>query len=304
MKPAPFRYQAASSLDDALALLRRRGRQGAGRRPELRAAVELSPGAGRSLLVDLNPVSRAGLSAALGRRATDRRAHPPGGAGALGAGAAAAGRCCARRWARSGIRRSAAAGTVGGSVAHADPSAELPVALAALDARFHAALAAAASERRRGQLFRGPMVTSDRGRRAADRDRGARPTSRGADGVRRARPHPRGLRAGRGGRRPGSGTGPRPSCYSAPARSRVRAEAAEQALAAGGAGGFAQAAQLAAGRGRRRVPARGSSPRWCCARPAGGGRDEDCGTAQRLGCTRTRSSHARCCLTSSATRRG
>ena len=35
------------------------------------------------------------------------------------------------------IRRSGARGTVGGSVAHADPAAELPAALIALGARFH-----------------------------------------------------------------------------------------------------------------------------------------------------------------------
>ena len=35
-------------------------------------------------------------------------------------------------------------GTVGGSVAHADPAAELPVALTALDARFHVRSARAA----------------------------------------------------------------------------------------------------------------------------------------------------------------
>jgi CO/xanthine dehydrogenase FAD-binding subunit len=52
-------------------------------------------------------------------------------------------------------------GTVGGSVAHADPAAELPVALTALDARFHARSA------RRGtrtiaarDFFQAPLMTA------------------------------------------------------------------------------------------------------------------------------------------------
>jgi CO/xanthine dehydrogenase FAD-binding subunit len=51
-------------------------------------------------------------------------------------------------------------GTVGGSVAHADPAAELPAALLALDARFH--LSSVRGERTvpAGGFFRGPLTTA------------------------------------------------------------------------------------------------------------------------------------------------
>ncbi len=51
-------------------------------------------------------------------------------------------------------------GTVAGSVAHADPAAELPAVLAALDARFH--LASARGERTLAphELFVGPLMTA------------------------------------------------------------------------------------------------------------------------------------------------
>ncbi len=51
-------------------------------------------------------------------------------------------------------------GTVCGSVAHADPTAELPVALTALDARFHVRSAGAARTLRATELFAGPLTTS------------------------------------------------------------------------------------------------------------------------------------------------
>ena len=47
-----------------------------------------------------------------------------------------ASRCCATRCATSGTRRRAAAGTVGGSLVHADPTAELPVCALALGAEL------------------------------------------------------------------------------------------------------------------------------------------------------------------------
>ena len=51
-------------------------------------------------------------------------------------------------------------GTVGGSVAHADPNAELPVVLTALGARFR--LRSARGERTVGadELFQGPLTTA------------------------------------------------------------------------------------------------------------------------------------------------
>jgi CO/xanthine dehydrogenase FAD-binding subunit len=51
-------------------------------------------------------------------------------------------------------------GTVGGSVAHADPAAELPAALMALDARFHVRSRAAARTLSAEELFVGPLTTA------------------------------------------------------------------------------------------------------------------------------------------------
>jgi CO/xanthine dehydrogenase FAD-binding subunit len=51
-------------------------------------------------------------------------------------------------------------GTVGGSVAHADPAAELPVALTALDARFHCRSHRGTRTLAAGELFLGPLTTA------------------------------------------------------------------------------------------------------------------------------------------------
>ena len=51
-------------------------------------------------------------------------------------------------------------GTVGGSVAHADPAAELPVALTALGARFHLLSPGAARVLGASELFLGPLHTA------------------------------------------------------------------------------------------------------------------------------------------------
>jgi CO/xanthine dehydrogenase FAD-binding subunit len=51
-------------------------------------------------------------------------------------------------------------GTVGGSVAHADPTAELPVALTALDARFHVASKRGVRQLASADFFLGPLTTA------------------------------------------------------------------------------------------------------------------------------------------------
>jgi CO/xanthine dehydrogenase FAD-binding subunit len=51
-------------------------------------------------------------------------------------------------------------GTVGGSLAHADPRAELPAAMIALDARFHLRSASGARTVPAGEFFLGPMWTA------------------------------------------------------------------------------------------------------------------------------------------------
>lgn len=51
-------------------------------------------------------------------------------------------------------------GTVGGSVAHADPTAELPVAFTVLDARFHVRSPRASRTLGSDELFLGPLTTA------------------------------------------------------------------------------------------------------------------------------------------------
>jgi CO/xanthine dehydrogenase FAD-binding subunit len=158
MKPAPFRYEAAATVDAALELL---ALQDA--RP-LAGGQSLVPMlnfrlARPELLVDLNPVDElAGLEAAgsvlrigaMTRQAALLRSAPVADRWPLLTEAVA---CVGHTATRS-------RGTVGGSVAHADPKAELPVALAALDARFHLRSPGGAA-RRVGvaELFAGPFMT-------------------------------------------------------------------------------------------------------------------------------------------------
>jgi CO/xanthine dehydrogenase FAD-binding subunit len=158
VKPAPFDYAAPRALPDALALL------------ENEDAIALAGGqslvpmlnfrlARPELLVDLN---------ALAELAHLRRSD-----GALRIGALTRqlalerDELVGREWPllRQAVRTVAhpairSRGTVGGSVAHADPRAELPVALVALDARFH--LMSSGGERTLSAdgFFRGPLMTA------------------------------------------------------------------------------------------------------------------------------------------------
>jgi carbon-monoxide dehydrogenase medium subunit/6-hydroxypseudooxynicotine dehydrogenase subunit alpha len=137
MKPAPFEYSDPHDVDEALALLAEVGDEG----KLLAGGQSLVPMLNFRLaqpghLIDLNRIP----SLAYVRRRE----------GSLHIGAmtrhAALERSpvAAEGWPllREALHHVAHAqirnrGTVGGSVAHADPAAELPVAFAALDARFH-----------------------------------------------------------------------------------------------------------------------------------------------------------------------
>ena len=158
MKPAPFEYRRAGSVAEALRLL------GEPDAKALAGGQSLVPLlnfrlARPALLVDLNPVTELGYVrrsggvvriGALTRQAVLERSE-----------------IVARGWpllreavanvAHPAIRNR---GTVGGSVAHADPKAELPVALTALDARFHLRSVRGTRTLAAEEMFRGPMMTA------------------------------------------------------------------------------------------------------------------------------------------------
>jgi len=134
MKPAPFDYAAPRSLDEALGLLGDESKALAGgqslvpllnfrlARPEV--IVDLNRLPGLAYLRRSGGVLRIG---ALTRQAALERST-----------------LVARHWpllrqavGHAGHPQTRSRGTVGGSAAHADPTAELPVALTALDAWFH-----------------------------------------------------------------------------------------------------------------------------------------------------------------------
>ena len=137
MKPAPFAYEAPRTIDEALALLAAHGDDA----KVLAGGQSLVPMLNFRLvrpavLVDMNRVAELGelrivdgrlhigamvRTAAL-ERAAEARADWP----LLAEAASFVGHAAIRT-----------RGTVGGSAAHADPHAELPAALTALDARFH-----------------------------------------------------------------------------------------------------------------------------------------------------------------------
>jgi CO/xanthine dehydrogenase FAD-binding subunit len=156
VKPAPFEYASPETLDEALALVGDDSRPLAGGQslvPMLNFRL-----ARPARLVDLEHVEAlASIAAgdtlrigAMTRQAAIERSPE-----------------IAARWPllRQAVRlvghpQIRARGTIGGSVAHADPKAELPVALATLGARFHVRSAGGARTLAAGELFRGPLMTA------------------------------------------------------------------------------------------------------------------------------------------------
>ena len=157
MKPPPFEYELPGSLDEALALLGDEARALAGGQslvPLLNFRL-----ARPERLVDINGLAELDYLrrheevlhiGALTRQATLERSQP-----------------VAEHWPLLteavrlvGHPQIRSRGTVGGSVAHADPTAELPVALAALDARFHVRSTRGARAIGVGELFVGPLMTA------------------------------------------------------------------------------------------------------------------------------------------------
>jgi CO/xanthine dehydrogenase FAD-binding subunit len=157
MKPAPFEYAAPRTVDDALALLGEDAKPLAGGQslvPLLNFRL-----ARPSLLVDLNGVAGLDLIRADGRslrigalvrqRVLERSRVVAERFPVL--------RAAVLHVAHPAIRNR---GTVGGSVTHADPAAELPSALAALGARFHVRSRTASRVLTHDELFVGPLQTA------------------------------------------------------------------------------------------------------------------------------------------------
>jgi CO/xanthine dehydrogenase FAD-binding subunit len=159
VKPAPFDYEAPRSVDAALALLGEDAKVLAGGQslvPIMNFRL-----ARPAKLVDINRVDelaylrkRGGALhvGALTRHATLERSE-----------------LVARGWPllRQAVRHVGHAqirsrGTIGGSCAHADPTAELPVALTALDARFHVRGRTGARVLGAGEFFVAQLTTAMR----------------------------------------------------------------------------------------------------------------------------------------------
>jgi CO/xanthine dehydrogenase FAD-binding subunit len=160
VKPAPFAYESPAGLDEALALLAEHGDE-----------AKVLAG-GQSLLPLLNfRLARPALLVDVNR--LDELAHIRRRGGRLRIGALTRTRTLERSrlvaggWGllREAVRLSGhpqirSRGTVGGSVAHADPAAELPAALTALDARFRLRSARGSRTLAPDEFFRGYLTTA------------------------------------------------------------------------------------------------------------------------------------------------
>jgi CO/xanthine dehydrogenase FAD-binding subunit len=157
VKPARFDYAAPESLSEALELIGEEARPLAGGQsliPMLNFRL-----ARPELLVDLNSVSELRgmrvvdgvlrIGAMVRQVALEGSAEVEEGWPLL--------RQAVRYVGHAAIR---SRGTVGGSVAHADPAAELAVALLALDARFEMRSARGSRVVAAGEFFRGPFTTA------------------------------------------------------------------------------------------------------------------------------------------------
>jgi CO/xanthine dehydrogenase FAD-binding subunit len=156
VKPAPFDYVAPRSLDEAVALLGEDAKALAGGQslvPLLNFRL-----ARPDLIVDINGLSELDrlerddgvlrIGALTRQSALERSDLVAAGWPLLSQAVRFVGHPQIRN-----------RGTVGGSVAHADPAAELPVALAALDARFTAQSPRGRRTLDATELFIGPLTT-------------------------------------------------------------------------------------------------------------------------------------------------
>jgi CO/xanthine dehydrogenase FAD-binding subunit len=160
VRPAPFEYFAPRAVVEALELLARHGPDA----KPLAGGQSLVPMMNMRLvrpavLVDLNRVAALGtvrgepgslrLGALVRQSALERDARIAAAAPLLAEAAPLIGHLQTR-----------ARGTVGGSLAHADPAAELPACMLALDAVFHLRSARAGRTCRAADFFRGLLATA------------------------------------------------------------------------------------------------------------------------------------------------
>jgi CO/xanthine dehydrogenase FAD-binding subunit len=160
MRPAPFDYVAPRSVEEALDLLARHGDEA----KLLAGGQSLVPMMNMRLVrpavvVDLNRVAALGalredagglrLGALVRQHALERDGRVARAAPLLAEAAPLIGHLQTR-----------ARGTVGGSLVHADPAAELPACMIALDAVFHLRSAGGARTCRAGDFFRGLLTTA------------------------------------------------------------------------------------------------------------------------------------------------
>lgn len=153
MKPAPFEYAAPGSLEEALALLDEDAKALAG---------------GQSLVPLLNfRLARPARLVDLNRIPGQDHVREEGGSLRIGMLARQVELTRLDRWpllrdaaSHVGHPQTRNRGTVCGSAAHADPAAELPAALVALDASFHLRSPAGARTLPAEEFFLGPLTTA------------------------------------------------------------------------------------------------------------------------------------------------
>jgi carbon-monoxide dehydrogenase medium subunit len=160
MKPAPFDYFRPATMEEALALLDEHG----GDAKPLAGGQSLIPAmnfrlARPAVLVDLNRIAElayvraapggVAIGAMTRQRAVERNDDVARAAPLLAEAMPSI--------AHPQIRNR---GTMGGSIAHADPSAELPAVMLALDAQFRAQSATGERSIAAGEFFKGMLETA------------------------------------------------------------------------------------------------------------------------------------------------
>ena len=133
-----FEYSRATSLDDALAKLRATNGEGkfiaGGHSLVPLMKLRLSE---PKTLIDIARIPGLSGIRKNGRQDRNRRRHRPPRRGHIRVAAAGMSRCVAEAAAAIGDPQVRNRGTLGGSLAHADPAADYPAAMLALDADIH-----------------------------------------------------------------------------------------------------------------------------------------------------------------------